>query len=107
MFTIPSRSSDAGPLSRRINREETPFDCCNCGTPIHQHDSWRCQGSDTCMARMCEGCKQSCYGCGLPACSDHLGNWSGEKMCVICVGEVVDGLAEAEARGGVLSAVIS
>jgi hypothetical protein len=54
-----------------------------------------CQGSDSCDARLCAACEQKCSDCGLPACSEHLVDVSGELLCCICLaGQLADAFAE-------------
>lgn len=47
-------------------------------------DTVRCQGSDSCIERLCECCCQLCPLCDLPTCEEHLKVVDGVKMCEVC-----------------------
>lgn len=44
-----------------------------------------CQGSDTCTARLCRGCRVHCFLCGLYACAEHSEWFEGERCCELCI----------------------
>ncbi len=85
---------------------------CTCqdrGAPCPQHDGVRCavcgsehvlpadsvpgQGSDACVARICENCvelgheglRYQCDACGLYACGEHIGTYEDGTWCGICL----------------------
>lgn len=107
---LPNRPSDAGREPRRYNFNEQPCECANCGYPRTMAETYACQGNDACMERICEGCKQVCAYCGLPACSEHLERTVEGTACHLCIEhwrkckgrcgcDPVETLAEAEKYG--------
>lgn len=59
---------------------------CECKTTAS--DEWvRCQGNDTCLARLCPNHEDSfrCDSCGLPCCEDHIYDVGRERLCGICL----------------------
>lgn len=81
----------AGPAPRRYDPDEQYFECANCSAKVTRNESYPCSGSDTCLDRLCEGCKQDCRGgCGLPACADHMLDYGGELTCSLCVALILE-----------------
>lgn len=49
--------------------------------------TWRCQGSDECLTRMCSECVTFCGLCDLPACERHSIRVNGVVTCAICLAD--------------------
>jgi hypothetical protein len=87
-MAAPDPSWKAGPLDRRLDPNEEYHSCEGCEVSVTRPESYRCQGAagDTCLARVCEGCKTTCCGCGLPVCSQHIELCTdGEQYCHECI----------------------
>ncbi len=82
---MPANVTEAGPAPRHYNREEQPYECSGCGFPRSLAESWPCQGSDTCEARIGECCVQRCEACGLTMCNEHSVDYAGAKWCAHCM----------------------
>ena len=89
MTPLPGNPSDAGPLEPRRDPCEDYQPCGVCRNTTRTRDLWTCQGAvpDLCTHRACEGCKVTCWSCGLTVCEEHAYEVEGEagRCCANCL----------------------
>jgi hypothetical protein len=84
-----------GERGRPLRLDRDAVECAKCGAHVDFAASWRCQGTDACEDRFCDGCKQTCYSCVTPLCGEHSTEIDGEPQCPVCVALLVEESADS------------